>query len=1142
MAAYALQTRAYRFSEHWYQALKRLGGLLVALLAVDLLLLSPWAHVLGLGPRVQSVCHKLLWGLLLSGLAGLLLCFAFPAWHSVSFRYLMWWSARGLGALRRIFTTAALLLVSFTIAFLYLALHVLNAEGYTQILFLLVKTLLLLVLLTLPYSAYRARKRLVISDFSNHTGDPAQQGLAEGLGSRLRAELVAISTMYSVLDEAWSPESDHRLDLTPSVQDLGDPLKGLVTPDSKISLGFVQIPLAPVLTAFSRLMKGPRLGGGLHRSSSGLLVVAELSGGGTARSWTIGPEDLAAAADPTNSPPRQAAAEPDRAALDGLPELLAYRILTDLAPIGPTNWRAVKNFTLGLAAYRETRRTDRDQPLKLLQAEQYLLQSLDDDKTFARCHYNLGLVYRQRGNLASAEAAFRTALKEGHETVEACLALADTCLLENSYDDSLLFCEKALRSQLTSAPAWNLAGLTSRLRRQQEVRQQEIATALSWRALCAATASGRKEIRLTETAVRCLHDLAIACAGLNRLARSERLLRQALELAPQDRSIQVELGKVLFDRHNYKGAIEFFKSTSEGVWELEQQARQELRAMAANLHLHQQEETDSFRTAAAYHYFRFLDQSTRLPLETRENILGEQWQGGGGQEQSVADYDGRLRAAYDFLKSLEQGEGDSARLQKLREPLAELVRRLCPEGNTDDRQLATAGAQTASLDTTALPAAWRQLANAASPRAADADDVLHDWNWALAQVEVKLAQSEPLAEARKRLEGAIDRLSTSHRDQIRTQGLHGQLGWQYLQLAQNEGDGGRGFLDKALFHAEKAVALEPQGAWERTRLAEIYLYLHDFERAESELTWSIRLKPNDSATLRLIAVIYWRRGVELREVEPRRQALLRGTSLLSHALALIGSEPLTAGRVTDQVDERAWAHYWLGIFYGELMMYSKAIAHLKVALSLGFKLVQATIDLASCYDQARAYDQAQQEFRKALAQARTQHSRTRSWSKPAAVQGEELPINTLLVIAYLGLAFLYADLGVNLGRAERLTLCARLRLARMNPETQAASLRDNELRARYHECLGALHFRRGELDQAIDEIERAVALYYGSLSYLLLARYRLAKAKSVREGASRWRELAREACLRVRETDVRGEYAAEIAELLGELKTPSPLG
>src|ERR1700720_712182 len=291
-----LEIRALRLSARYFRIFNAAGCLLFVLLAMLVSLPKIWPASAATVANLQPVCGWLILALLAGCIISLLSWPAFPAWYSHVFRYLFWWSALAVGALRRHrITTAALACALIALLYARLPMPLFwNELGLEDELFLLFKLLALLALATLIYGAYRARKYLVIVSFSDFTGDPAQKVFVEGLALRLRAQLAAISEMYNDGDEAWSINLYDRIALIPKVQDLGALLQGVVTSDTKISLGFLHFPLGAMLGAFSRLVQGPRLSGSVHHSAAGPVVIVEVVGGGVTASWTIGPEDLAA--------------------------------------------------------------------------------------------------------------------------------------------------------------------------------------------------------------------------------------------------------------------------------------------------------------------------------------------------------------------------------------------------------------------------------------------------------------------------------------------------------------------------------------------------------------------------------------------------------------------------------------------------------------------------------------------------------------------------------------------------------------------------------------------------------------------------------------------------------------------------------
>jgi tetratricopeptide (TPR) repeat protein len=1160
-------------------------------------------------------------------------------WISLAARYLLWWSAWGLGALRRRLGAAALLLgivVLDTWSVLeptealrwhrnlgHKLLQWLDALNLTKAFSGLVELFLGLTLLYLPFAVYRARRRLAIADFADYSGDPKQTAFVKGLASRMRTELATISTMYGALDGAWSSRPRQLVDLIPEAQDPGDFLRDAVTSDDKVSLGPARIPLRPVVTALSRLMQGPRLRGSLHRSGSGWLLVAEVSGWGPSRSWTVGTDELAVLTEGQDRAARADGSKPIAGPLDRLPTILAHRIFTELAPIGSNSWRAVYYYYRGLATFRETLRSDRDRRPNLLHAEQQLRYALEDDKTFARCHYDLGIVYRHLGNLKSAEAAFLRALEEAHEPSETYLALADTYFADGRFDDCLLFAGSARHNRSTAALAWNLTGCADRERRKQDgialspedelaiTRNHRRAVAMSWERLCASIASGQTDRRLTETAVRCLRDLARATARRSRFRLTERLLRQARRVDPRDLSIQVQLGRALFERRSFSKAIECLSSACDDRSQPAQNAQRELFAMAAHLHLYERAPSDTHRMAASFHYNRILDRS--LDPEARRGLLeglvvgdddgglraalgryvGErraivhrQRRDAGigelpqqvechqvnlhaatdapviktGTCTSLKEYLDRLRGTFEFLNALDDKVADKrARAERLIElfiALCELRPRPSEDVITLLERLVQPSDQAAGPASAPAPAGGlftvlRRRTGETEQLARDRLDAAlgifsQDWNWALAQVEVKLSQLErsrvTIDEIRCLREDAIRRLESHHQDQIRAQALHGQLGWAYLQLARAAGIQRGELLARAVHEAEHAVALEPGGAWERKQLAEVYVYLEDFDRAESELELSIHLKPNDPQTVGLIANIVWRRGLLLREPGLRRETFERGLLLLRHVLRLIESEPLRAVSQVDQLNALAWCHHLLGDFYAELRKYGSAIAHLKVALSLRYRPLESATDLALTYYEANAYDKADTAFRTALAIADAERARRSSFPEVDDSASERHLARLLL-----GWAMLDAERGLNLDRAEELNRHAQRHITRiarfekrhphLPPEWQPPL---QLLWAKYHQCRGVICFQRGHLTEAIYEIESSLALVPISYAYLLLARYHVAKARNPATMASSRRQQIREACLRARDTDVRGEYSAEIDEILAAVTAVAP--
>jgi hypothetical protein len=381
-------------------------------------------------------------------------------WRSLWFRRLAWWIARRCGIVWSWLTTdwgGVALWLAAVIVLMWLHARLIGSPiRFTDFLTpeLALKVLVLTALLWLFHWAYQARRRLVIQTFANFTGDDKLKQYIEGLAPRLLNEIASLNTLYEIIDEARpQTSSEGGIQATVSVLDVGETLKESVTADSKVSLWGLQIPIGAVLGTVGRLAQGPRLAASLHRVGDKPCLIANISGGGSrGGSWQVRFEDLfdrhataeANATDVTDrtGTPRtegsgrhndRPSAKSDSQHLDGastqseamfddpakftetverMIEQLAYRVFTDFVRVGSRRWRAVCSYSAGLRAYRETQRTMRAKALNLRKAERAFIQALAEDTTFAQCHYNLGIVYKDLGKEQSAAMSFRRAVEE----------------------------------------------------------------------------------------------------------------------------------------------------------------------------------------------------------------------------------------------------------------------------------------------------------------------------------------------------------------------------------------------------------------------------------------------------------------------------------------------------------------------------------------------------------------------------------------------------------------------------------------------------------------------------------------------------------------------------------------------------------
>ena len=425
-------------------------------------------------------------------------------------------------------------------------------------------------LLWLLLEAYQGRRRLVIGNFDNNTGDETQKWIA-GLGVQLQNELARIADLYQVIDEARPSRRSDVVQVVPGVEDVGAILKQAIsTALGTATAGFA----AKIADIFTRLVSGPQLKGAVHKIGDDYVITSDLSGGGLALSWRVDTKALSEEEKSfdTKDVPR------------ALIEQLAFRIATDLVSIGSPRWRAVRCFTRGLRFYRDTQRQN-DKEAKLREAERCLIRALNDDQRFTQCHYNLGVVYRQLCELGSAESAFRRVLRDSPDQFEACYALAETLVQAKKFGDAVRFCEAAIGIDADDARAWDLGAYSLRSR-QQELEnfkvtlppdhpawteicaKSEIAVALAWRSLCRQTLQGPQAAvqRELTTALLCTRNLAVVLTRAERYRDSMRLFRQAASLAPHDPGLRVFEGRTLFWTRRWEGAEAALEGTfDEGL-------------------------------------------------------------------------------------------------------------------------------------------------------------------------------------------------------------------------------------------------------------------------------------------------------------------------------------------------------------------------------------------------------------------------------------------------------------------------------------------------------------------------------------------------------------------------------------------------
>ena len=471
-------------------------------------------------------------------------------------------------------------------------------------------------------------------------------------------------------------------------------------------------------------------------------------------------------------------------------------------------------------------------------------------------------MYRDLDERESAESAFREAIKANPCQADAYNALALNYYNRARYEEAMRYCKLGLNVRPHDARAWDLKGMAQRRRWEEShslrltagqhpeawqeiIPTRAIATAFAWCNLCWETLRSRPIEKAKRIAKTCTRNLAVAHAMVKNPI-SYAIFHQAIYLAPNDPELYFELGKTLLDAGRCQDAAQAFEHVrAHELWIVDQAGYWAYYANA-QANLFAKTHDDKYKNAVCDAYNRFLDVAASADESALKSILDKDVDKD-EPELPSSDYVDKLREALEclesvrvFLKSLTQIQDESSE---------DYIKRL--------EDMFTSGKY-------------------------------QDWPWASAQLKIRTAKqyvyrSTDFGKAQTYLKDSIDTLKEDHADAIRDDGLHGTLAWAYV---------GDNKTTEALFHAERAVALKPEGALEHSILGEIYWKLKDYKRAEVEWNTCFNLQP-DADTLLNIASTYWSRGVEIRKPAERKEALQQAVNRFKHALALWKAVRLT---------------------------------------------------------------------------------------------------------------------------------------------------------------------------------------------------------------------------------------------------------
>jgi len=333
------------------------------------------------------------------------------------------------------------------------------------------KILVIWFLLELILFVMKASHQLSIEaeDFTNSlpretkTDDKAAKGADKdgpslsGLADLLATNLNRISELYRDVDEQRAIRSEsgagRPVEATLKSGEIGEILKSSASEKSAIGLGPISIPMESVTGMIGRLMQGPKITIGLHKTKDtkkekgDIFYLTATMTGSEPYSWVVDEQPSLDGDSETRT-------------IDDMVNELSHRIFAKLAfgePGKVVPWKAVWNFNEGLRAYRDCLHSIKKRQYYLKDAEKHFINAAEEEDDSINAYYNLGVVYTELRQLDSAEVAFFRAIKKNPNGWEAYYALGlniynrarDQEELSHSYHDNELLsrCKKTIKEQ-----------------------------------------------------------------------------------------------------------------------------------------------------------------------------------------------------------------------------------------------------------------------------------------------------------------------------------------------------------------------------------------------------------------------------------------------------------------------------------------------------------------------------------------------------------------------------------------------------------------------------------------------------------------------------------------------------------------------
>jgi len=1045
-----------------------------------------------------------LWRYILISALGLLSFFAWIllwGWYSVWFRYLAYGVARMISGIRVFFSSTFIqmvIILGLSGWFWLWRKRALQGGDYDlKDLLRLTSALKILVVAAAIFTVWqvcKSRKRIVILDFVNHTGDENLNPAVEGIATRCLNEMSRRLKLLKTVNEIQPEPKKNLVEPTMDVQNIGKGFEEIIGPESSVKVGAVSIPLRPLYTFFQKLFHGPMLKGGVQLTGNKLILIACLYGGGFKENWEITLENLKEIEKSPASATEQ---------LVEMTNLLVCRILTDLSPEITPRWKAMYHFSEGLWFYRETWRTEEKRKMNLIKAKYAFSLAVRDDEEFVQCYYNFGIIYKKLKSWEAAKAAFCEALKKKPDYHRCYYQLALIYFYADDYFNARCFCDHAIAICPTNSDYWNLLAKIHYSMWWDEKGKKEtkgikweivwtlkIGTMLAWRALCKSIIKGEKIQEFKQTALLCTRNLAII-TGQKKLWRSRFYFNQAIFIDPDNNDLLFESGKYYYWRQDIFQSYQVFKRVFEDDKDVGDPFSYWAFYINVNAQLCGQEKNEKkkkeYEDVVDNGYVHFLDAAAEIihnkvydinDIKLNEELVLETF--ALIKEKKEYHQSGILLKFINFLKDEQRNI------------------------NTVDGRKET-----------------NKLISRYSKRVPD--DFLA---WMEAQLAVKSSTyalkkktKNYFEYAKSRLEFAIKKLKNNYKKEIKILGLYRYLAMAYLLI---------GSYEEALNSAREAVNLNPYDPDVREVLGEVYFKLKGYRQAVIEFEISFNVGKPSLHILEKIGEAYKEEGKILRDPVKRKESFTKAADFFKECYDIIDDKSYEANVQDDEsyIETQGKIHFNLAYFHRELLNYDAAISHYQSSLEMA-KALKSNVDILETllqmgwvYLEAQAFTEAEKAF-----------NDVKSYNDVLPLIKTEIDI---------GLMFSNVERAISIDRNVRLEDTAKAWAE--NTET-SMNEKDKEFREKarllslYHECLGRYFSLQGKMEEAEKEFEKSISFMPTPRVYLYLAEFYLREISESRIGRKEaLMAKTRNACKLCRQTDLRLQYKQDVDDLEKKLE------